>query len=70
MDAYKAAEQLQTAYLTRKDNDYFYVSHILGSDWACGLSSSFAGRPERYLEIVLEMAEAKFGPLPFNPFEE
>lgn len=70
LNAYQAAEKLQTAYLDRSGNDYFHVSHVLGSDWASGLSGDFAGKPARYLEIVLEMAEAKFGTLPFNPFDE
>lgn len=67
--ALEAADAIQTAYWSRKGQDYFYVSHILGSDWASGLSSSFAGKPARYMEIVVEMAEAKFGPLPYNPYD-
>lgn len=72
MAAYQVAEKLQTAYCNAKikRDDYFYVSDVLGSDWACGRSNEFAGKPARYLEIVLELAEAKFGALPFNPFEE
>lgn len=68
MNAYQAAEKLQTAYnygVANRDS-YFSVSHILGSDWACGMWRG--GTPEQYLNLVREMAEAQFGELPFDPF--
>ncbi len=64
MTAYQVAEKLQT----RRDEPFFYASDILGSDWASGLNG-FNGQ-EHYKEVVLARAEAIYGALPFNPFEE
>lgn len=71
MTAYEAAQKLQNAYYMAVQNKdhFFYVSHVLGSDWAAYRSREFAGKPERYLEIVREEAEMKFGTLPFDPFD-
>lgn len=64
ISAEQVAEKLQTAYCNRKGNDYFCVSHILGSDWRQDFNSSAEG----YKQEIIRKAEAIYGGLPWYPF--
>tara|TARA_R110000868_G_scaffold234371_1_gene488069 strand:+ start:249 stop:458 length:210 start_codon:yes stop_codon:yes gene_type:complete len=60
MNADQAAEQMQTAFSVR---GFANVSHVIGSDWACGLNFNSVSD---YQQAAYERADSLFGVLPYR----
>lgn len=70
MNAYQAAEQIQSRFAFNDDDAVvacksMFMSDILGSDWASGRGFDSSTPAPVFYRAVREAAERRYGQLPF-----